>query len=431
MEDQTKKTLGWLGILAIALIPVILLFALGPIASDFSYYAGTMQALAEIALFALNFVLSTRLRFLERIFGGLDKVYLVHGVVGGTALILVLSHPVFLTLRYFPSQIALAAKTTFLSPHIAVYFGLAAIIGFAGLIFITLFSKIKYHKWKYTHQFLALVFAFAVTHALLVKGSVSTDYIFNGYYFYIGIIGAIGVGAFLYTFFIKEKMIKDAPYKILRVVPKKETWEIELAPEKEPLKYESGQFIFVRFYNDKIPEESHPFSIASETGSGNIKIIVKSLGDFTQKLIHLKPGDKVLVEGPYGKFHFKNKKMKDQVWLAGGIGITPFLGMAKDLKNSDEFNAHLIHSVKNDDEFVESDALLLLSENLKNFRYTQWDTAKRNFINADEVEKISGELKEKDFFLCGPEAFKDALTKQLISKGVKKENIHEEAFNLR
>ncbi len=102
MKQKTKTVLGWVAIIFILLIPVFLLFTFGT--SDTTapghgtHTLGELFGLTAITAFALNFVLSTRIKFIEDIFGGLDKVYVAHGILGGTALILVLSHPVFLLL---------------------------------------------------------------------------------------------------------------------------------------------------------------------------------------------------------------------------------------------------------------------------------------------------------------------------------------------
>ncbi len=438
MNKEVRKTFGWSAIIFISLIPVFLLFFAGPETTDFAGYSGITQGLGEIAglvgitMFALTFVLSTRIKWIEDIFGGLDKVYIVHGILGGTALILILSHPIFLVLKYVPTYLPLAATYLLPSLYWAVNFGIIAVLGLIALLFITLFTKVKYHTWKFTHEFLGLVFIFAALHAFLVRGSISKDYIFHGYYLYIAVISAIGILAFSYSLFLKNRLMKNAVYSILKIEHKKDMWTIEMSPEHKPIDYKSGQFIFVRFYNEKLSKEAHPFSIASKSGSKNIRIIVKALGDFTKDLEELKVGDKVSIEGPYGRFNFKNQENKNQVWIAAGIGITPFLGMVEELESSPNFKIELYHTAKDQSELIGYDFLSLLSSKLKSFRYIPWNSKEKGRrIDTKDISQVSGNLKEKDFFLCGPENFKEDMIEQLTNIGIKKSHIHEEAFNFR
>ena len=293
MRKRTKAFLGWLVIIILALIPAFLWFEFGTGISEFNDYGFSVHSLGELfglvgmALFALTFVLSARLRFIEDIFGGLDKVYVVHGILGGTALILILFHPIFLVLKFIPSNVIQAAIYLLPSNYWSINFGIIAILGLIILVYITLFTKMRYHRWKFTHEFLGLVFIFAVLHTFLVRGTVSSDFIFNGYYIYVAVVSAIGLGAFSYSLLLKDRILKAAPYIISDIKKTGNMIILELTPEHKPLNYKAGQAVFIRFYNEKLSKESHPFSIASKTGESAIKIVIKKLGDFTERLEHL------------------------------------------------------------------------------------------------------------------------------------------------
>ncbi len=437
MANRLKKFLGWTSLIVLALIPVILLFTLGPEAGEMQGYSSITHTLGEIfglvgmTLFALTFILSTRINFIEDIFGGLDKVYTVHGILGGVALMLVLFHPILLVLKFIPSNISLAASYLLPSSYWSVNFGIIALLGLILLIAVTLFSKIKYNKWKFSHEFLGLVFIFAVFHIFLVRGVASRDNIFNGYYLYAAIVSLIGLGAFAYSLFIKNRFIKNAVYRIKNIEQKKDVFTIEMIPDHKPISYKSGQFIYVRFYNERISDEAHPFSIASKSDSPVIKIIVKKLGDYTGRLEHLKMGDKVSIEGPYGRFNCDlKKKNEEQVWIAGGIGITPFIGMFEDLENC-PVKVDLYHSVKHESDFINNKELSEENNKSKNFRFIPWNSHERGYLTAEHISKISGNLKGKSFYICGPEAFKNSIIRGLIKAGVNSDNIHEEAFGFR
>lgn len=427
-----KRLLAWVVIVVLAIVPVILLFTLGPekhltTFSEITHNLGQMAGLIGVTIFAITFILSTRIKFIEDAFGGLDKVYIAHGILGGVALGLILLHPVLLVLKFIPADFYKAAIYLLPSSYWSVNFGIIAILSLIGLIYVTLYTKIKYHNWKFSHKFLGLVFIFAILHIFLIRGSGSRDFIFNGYYIFVTVIAIIGLSGFSYTLFIKKKIMQEAFYIIENINTKNEIYEITLVPEGKPLEYKSGQFIFVRFYNQNLSNEAHPFSIASRSNERKLKIVVKNLGDFTSGLKHVCVGNKVSIEGPYGRFNFSNKNL-DKVWLAGGLGITPFLGMAEDMKK-DPHKIYLIYSVKKPEEFISVGNLKEVERENKNFKFIPWVSSEKGLLTVGDISKIVGDVKNKEFYICGPPGFKSSIIKQLIKSKVNGDRIYEESFN--
>ncbi len=435
MQHTTKKFLGRTGLIVLILIPVYLWFAFGD-PGGFATYGDSVHSFGELfgligmTIFALTFVLSTRIKWIEDVFGGLDKVYLVHGILGGSALIFILAHPIFLVLKFIPSNMAQAAAYLLPSQYWSTNFGIIALFGMLLLIWITLYTKMKYHRWKFTHEFLGLVFFFAVLHVFLIRGNGSEGIIFQGYYIYAAVVSIIGLWAFSYSLFLKNRAIKNAVYKIKNIKHVGEVFEIVLTPEHKPISYKSGQFIFVRFYNQKLSTESHPFSIASKSDSEELKIIVKKLGDFTRKMVHLNPGDKVSVEGPYGRFNFKNHKNRNQIWLGSGIGVVPFIGMSEEV-DEHKSKVDFYYTEKERKDFVGLQVLEEVSKKSKNFRFIPWASKERGRINVHNLKELSGDLSSKEFLICGSPSFKESLINQLLEVGVKKSRIHEEVFDFR
>ncbi len=432
---KLRRFLGFMVIGVISLIPVFLWFFLGNGAIEFSksitHSLGELFGLVGMALFAISFVLSTRIKVIENVFGGLDKVYPIHAVVGGIAFVLILAHPVFLVLKFIPSNIPLAAEYLLPSAYWSANFGIIALTGFVFLMFLTLYTKIRYNLWKFSHEFLGAVFAIAVLHIFMVRGVASGDIIFSGYYIYAGVVSFVGVSSFLYSLLIRKSGIKNFAYKVESIRQIKDNFEIIMTPEEKPIKYKSGQFIFVRFYHKHLPSESHPFSIASKSDSPRIKIIVKKLGDFTEDMGKITIGDKVLIEGPYGRFGFDCSPRKDQIWLAGGIGITPFLGMAEDIGERCPSNKIDLYYTGRGKEFIGGDILSKIHSKSKALRVFLWDSGEKGHLNLDAIKKNSEKLEEKEFFLCGPERFKQEIIKELLAFGIKKSAIHQEEFEFK
>src|SRR5476651_1983158 len=113
----------------------------GPVTSMQSI--GQVAGIVGLTLFAFNLLLSTRIKLFEDLFGGLNKVFIAHHIIGGVALIALLIHPIFLALRLIPSSMhdaALLLIPTF--GNLPVAYGIVALIGMIALLIITYFFSL-------------------------------------------------------------------------------------------------------------------------------------------------------------------------------------------------------------------------------------------------------------------------------------------------
>lgn len=188
------------------------------------------------------------------------------------------------------------------------------------LCVISLSKKVPYHLFRYIHKIFPLIYLSITFHTLTILAK--TSWWSNSSSFIILILAAIGT----FSAFISLFQMIGKNRKILATVIRAEchgdTIDITLQSEK-PLHYRSGQFAFVRFGNNP---EQHPYTIASSpVNSLTLRFVIKTLGDDTRHLVDtLTPGVKAEVEGPYGCFDFECR-LERQIWVAGGIGITPFI----------------------------------------------------------------------------------------------------------
>lgn len=111
---RLEHLLGWGVTVFLCIVPVILWVQIHPLSTIQGFPAimlnlGRVTGLIGMVMFALNLVYSTRLRFLERFFGGLNRVYIAHHMLGGLAHIFLAFHPVFLSLRYVTTSLKQAA----------------------------------------------------------------------------------------------------------------------------------------------------------------------------------------------------------------------------------------------------------------------------------------------------------------------------------
>jgi predicted ferric reductase len=309
--------------------------------------------------------------------------------------------------------------------NFAITMGIIALLGMIILLSITLYLKIKYNIWKFSHKFMVVVFIFAILHILFISSDISRDLFLKSYILFFSLLGLMSGS---YRSFLRFLFNKDFDFVVKNVsILNGNVVEVELEPIKEILKFIPGQFIFIKFFDKGISSESHPFSISGAVSENNLKITVKALGDFTNTLKNVKVGAKAKIEGPFGEF-FENRKNTKEVWLAGGVGITPFLSLARSLKNIDN-DIYLFYCLNDEAEAIFLEELKNISFKNSKFHLIVWYSKERGRINVDAIEKLVNGILHTDIYLCGPPIFMTSLESQFINKGVDKNNIYFEEFN--
>ena len=136
-----------------------------------------------------------------------------------------------------------------------------------------------------------------------------------------------------------------------------------------------------------------------------------------------------MIEGPYGKFLSSGA---EEVWVAGGIGITPFIAMACDLDENTNRKVCLFYSVRTSDEFIEMELFFGLARRTNGrFRVYPWITKENGYMKLDNIKKEVGDISRKSFFLCGPDSLKNSFVDALVNDGIPRESIYSEDFSFK
>lgn len=387
-------------------------------------YAPLRQLIAEgfstsaLVLLSCNLILATRAPVLERFLGGLDKLFVTHRLNGLTVGVLVLTHFSIIpqSVGWVPSKPV--AFTTISVLLTAIFVASAPRFPWRKLV------PLKYQTWKATHRFMGFVVAGAVTHSLLAPTFVKRVPVLAGWVYTVATLGLL---AYAYRELLFSRF---GPFRTASVAAARgkagEVMEVTLAADGGPYLRKPGQFAIASFAEGP-SKEQHPFTISSGPGA-DVRFSIHASGDFTRDIQRGVPaGSAVRLEGPYGRFDYRRGRRR-QLWLAGGIGITPFLAMAADLDADREVVLHW--SVRTRDEaayIAELEAAAAVRPGL-----TVMVHPTRELGHADlRALGLVPAPRETTAFVCGPVPMRQEMVRQLLALGVPREEIYFEEFRLR
>jgi predicted ferric reductase len=155
--------------------------------------------------------------------------------------------------------------------------------------------------------------------------------------------------------------------------------------------------------------------------------VVKDLGNFSHDIASVGIGARAYVQGPFGRFSNKYLKQPRQVWIAGGIGVAPFLSMASTIEsNGPEIDLFYCFVSDGDASFMTE--LEAFAEAQPRFRLHAVCEDRDGFVSAETISAVIGSLKKCDFLICGPRIMMHSLRDGLVASKVRKNNVHYEEF---
>lgn len=199
------------------------------------------------------------------------------------------------------------------------------------------------------------------------------------------------------------------------------------------MKFTPGQFVQVLIEDISKPAS---FSIASSPEDDEIELAYHKVGRVTGAMSMMIPGTKCKLRGPLGRFTFSAED-GDIVCLAGGVGVTPFVSIARfihDLKLPNKYD--LILSAKTKEGLLYYDVMEALIRSSKNIHayYTitgeipdDWQFGTRR-IDAAMIKTQVPDYISRTYYLCGPKVFIEAMIELLKEIGIEDNKIRRELW---
>lgn len=366
-----------------------------------------IPAFALTAL-SLTFLLTTRASWLEKLFNGLEYVYTWHKVLASFSLILIIFHRI--------GMVGLLAPLW--GSHLAAQMGDISLGLFFTLIIVAfLGTKLPYETWRWIHRLVFPAYLFGLLHTYMIMGGALFSWtpigIVTGLFAIVGIVSALYTMVYYPTFgfshFGKVEKIEKLNH---------DTIELTLQLQKD-FPFEAGQFAFLQVREEGFESKAHPFSISGGHGK-TIQFTIKNSGDHTANLYHnLKVGHKVGLDRAYGHM-LLNKGQNRQVWIAGGIGLTPFLAGLRQAQQP-EAEIDFYYAYTGEENAVHLDLLQKEAEKNPKLHIHLVNSQTDGYLNFNEEP-----LPENGtVFMCGPQPMMAALSKQIHKINPKLDLVYE------
>lgn len=399
---------------------------------------GNIFALIGIAILLVQPVLAARIRWIERPFG-LDAIYRLHKLLGIVAGSLIVCHPLLLAASGdFPSLLTRAGFWFIVLGKIGVL--VVAVLVLTALLYGAL--RLRFETWRRVHDVLAIgLISIAVVHSGFAGGLFDAAPV-------AVLWVALGVGAvwiFTWHRFIRPAQLRRRAWRVTAVTPENHnvtTLTLEPPVGEAAPDYLPGQFHFLTLYRKSGPVEEHPFTISSSaTQKGVVTSTIKASGDFTATVKDTQAGDLAARQGPFGRFSCAlHPDEKDLVFIAGGIGITPFMSMLRWMRDTGTgARVTLVWGNRKERDLVFRDELDAITRSgspslsivhVLSESDATW-TGEKGYVDEEKIGRLVGnDLSGKTFYLCGPPTMMKKLTATLRKVGVPKRRIRSERFAL-
>lgn len=402
--------------------------------------AGRLTGLIAANLLLLQVLLMARVPLFERGFGH-DAITRAHRFTGFWSFWLMLAHIALLVVGYAAD--AGVAWWAQLWDFVWNYPGmLLATAGTGALVAVVVSSirrarrRMRYESWHLLHLYAYVGVGLAVPHMLWTGGDFIGDPVSTAYWWTLWAVAAASVVVYRIATPLVRSLFHDVRVASVRADGSRGVAVRMTA--RRPIRAEAGQFFVWRFRDGPGWTRGHPFSLAADPATGALEIAAAFAGDGTRRLATLRPGTRVLVEGPYGTMTGSARRASRLLMIGAGAGVAPLVGILEAEYYAPGEATLITRDHDSGGAMRMPQIASLVAE--RGLRAAGLDGARRHGVSEwmpathaawagpDLLRNIAGGLDDTDVFLCGPGAWMASVRTDLRAAGVPADRIHSESF---
>jgi predicted ferric reductase len=395
---------------------------------------GRLTGLFAAYLALVEVVLLARVPWIERLVG-FDRLTAWHRRNGHAVLWLVLAHVVAILIGYaaldklsFPAEVQ--TMTTSYPGMVTAWVGTGLLIAVVVSSVVIVKRRLPYELWYAVHISAYAGIALAWFHQIptgneLVLNTMVDDYWKSLYVATLALVvvfrlAAPVVGAFRYRLRVTEVVSEGPGVVSLRISGR----------NLDRLRARAGQFFLWRFLTPTHWWTAHPFSLSEAPDGRSLRITVKALGDHSAGLASIRPGTRVVTEGPFGVFTASAQRRDRTLLVAGGIGITPVRALLEEVRGD---VAVVYRAVAEDDLVLRDELERVAADRGAALHYVVGDhTAPGGdrLLSTEHLAELVPDVRRREVFVCGPPAMTAAIERTVRKLHVPRRHVHVERFAL-
>lgn len=427
-------------LVGIALV-IVVVWLLGGNVTDVRTPAALLTSIGRITgLFAsylllLQVLLLARLPFMEWV-AGFDRLTRWHRLNGKLCLALIMAHVATIVAGY-----ALTDRTSIpaeVASLLSNYPGMiAALIGTLLLILVVVTSLVivrrhlRYETWFLVHL-MSYAGVFLTWFHQLPTGN---DFLSNPWAVAFWTALYVATLQFVLLFRIAQPALRGLWHdlRVAEVIPEgRGAVSLRITGRHlEALNARAGQFFTWRFLERERWREAHPFSLSAAPDGRSLRITVKSLGDFSSSLATVKPGTRVLAEGPFGSFTDAVRTRDRVALIAGGVGIAPMRALLEEMPGQSGDLALIYRATCQEDLIFRDELERLARTRGVVLHYVVGERrapGNEHLLSANHLRTLLPDLAEREVYLCGPRGMMHATERAARRLGVPPARIHKDDF---
>lgn len=438
MIDRAISGVFWLvAYLAIITVPILLMLV-PPVPAGRGFWTEFAIVLGFVGLtqIGLQFLLIARFKGLTAPYG-IDVILRYHRQIAVVAVAAILLHPIIIMIDE-PSRLKLLVPP---GGNWATRFGVLSLVALLVTVPVSLLRerlRLNYEYWRLLHMVLGVAaVVFAQVHVSLAGLYTNTTW---KHAVWIGMAGVM-VGLIVYLRVLKPAWQRGYRWRVAEVRPERgDTHTLALEPVRHGgFRFAPGQFAWVKLARSPFTLEEHPLSFTSSAERPDrLEFGIKALGDFSSGIADVAPGTRAYLDGPHGAFTPERYNSAAYVFIAGGIGITPFMSMLRTMADrGDRRPVTLIYAEKEWDAVAYREEIEKLAGQLElDVVYVLenppdgWE-GERGLVTPDLLDRrLPADKLRRAHMICGPPAMMDKVRAALLDRGVPQAEIQFERFTL-
>jgi predicted ferric reductase len=397
--------------------------------------AGRVTGLVGTYLVVIEVLLMARAPCLDRMIG-MDRLAVWHRRNGEYSISLLVAHAVLIIWGY-----AITAHEGLLSETKSVVLSypdmLAATVGLGLLVVVGVLSaravrrRVNYHTWYFVHLYTYIALALSFAHQFNSGADFATHPLNRLIWALMyGIVAAVLIG-----YRVVRPLVSMARHRFVVVGTASEgpglTSVYVSGRELGKLNADAGQFFLWRFLTRDGWWQAHPFSLSAAPNGRWFRMTAKALGDHSSGLAGLRPGTKVLLEGPFGNFTTRRLSRRKVLMIGAGVGITPLRAMFEQAATAPG-HVTLVYRASKPDELglrAELDEIALRRGAEVHYLIGAREEHPE-YLTPDHLLGLVGDVVQRDVYVCGPPGFTEAVNSVLRRLGVPRRHVYTELFEL-